>query len=129
MARSRLFIALPLALLVTGLAACDDPTPEPPQRVQPPPAGADQNYPNHGTVPDRPQTSTTADRAAVAGQLASDRARARYGSEAQPVDETRGSAIGSLVRGKPPQADEPPSRSEPPPASEPPAPAPTPTPR
>ncbi|HKU98795.1 MAG TPA: hypothetical protein VJR58_26110 [Vineibacter sp.] len=124
MVRSRLFIALPLALMVTGLAACDDPTPEPPQRVQPPPQGNDQNYPNLGTVPARPQTSTAADRAVLAGQLASDRARARYGSEAQPVDETRGSTIGSQVRGKPPQADEPSAPSRPPSASEPPTPTP-----
>lgn len=123
--RSRLLMALPVALLAVGLAACgdDDPSP-PPQRVQPP-ADGNQGTPNLGTVPPRPQTSTAADRAALAGQLASDRARARYGSDAQPVDETRGSTIGSQVRGKPPQAEEPPpSRSEPPPASEPPTPTP-----
>lgn len=126
-----------VAGLAAGLSACgwfSDSSP-PPQRVQPPPAeDAQRGYPNLGTVPARPQTSTAADRAAAAGQLSSDRARARYGDEAQPVDETRGATIGSTVRPKPPEADKPgtpeeapvakpPKRAQQPPGSSP-APAP-----
>jgi hypothetical protein len=115
---SRLFTALPLALLVVGLAGCNDSPPPPPQRVQPAAGGEDQPYPNLGTVPARPQTTTAADRAAVAGQLSSDRARARYGDDAQPLDETRGSTIGSQARRKPPPAQEPAAAPGAPPARE-----------
>lgn len=118
MIRSRFVIALPLALSVAGLAACNDSPPPPPQRVEPAPAGDDQSYPNLGTVPERPPTTTAADRAVLAGQLSSDRARARYGDDAQPIDETRGSVIGSQARRRPPQAQEPASGAPdaPPPA-------------
>jgi hypothetical protein len=99
--------ALAMAVLAAGLSGCgwfSDPPP-PPKRVQAP-AGDDKGgTPNLGTVPDRPQTSTAADRAATAGQLSSDRARARYGDDAQPVDETRGATIGSVVGPKPPGSD------------------------
>jgi outer membrane protein OmpA-like peptidoglycan-associated protein len=113
---------LPLVALMTGLTGCGMFSSDPP-----PPAGQDgaapadqRGYPNLGTVPARPRTSTAADRAVAAGQLTSDRARARYGSDVQPVDETRGATIGTVVRPKPPEPEAPPVE----PAATPPGPAP-----
>ena len=107
MIRNRVMAALSVAVLSSGLVACgwfEDDTPPPPKRVQAAPAGDDKSgYPNLGTVPERPQTSTAADRAALAGQLSSDRARARYSDDTRAVDETRGATIGSVVRPKPPE--------------------------
>jgi hypothetical protein len=106
---NRVSSTLAVVVLAGGLAGCgwfEDDTPTP-ARVQAPPADDQRGYPNLGTVPDRPQTSTAADRAALAGQLASDRARARYSDDTRAIDETRGSTIGSLVRPKPPEPKEP----------------------
>jgi hypothetical protein len=123
----RLLAMTSIVLLASGLAGCGWFSSD----SQPAPQTADdqRGYPNLGTVPPRPPTSTAADRAAVAGRLESDRARARYSDDTRAIDETRGSTIGSLVRPRPPAPPEPatpPGPAQPPAGAAPPTPTPLP---
>lgn len=123
---SRLLAMLAGAIVAGGLAGCgwfsDDSSQPAPQT-----SGDQASYPNLGTVPPRPPTSTAADRAAIAGRLESDRARARYSGDARAIDETRGSTIRSLVKPSPPAPPESeplPGPAQPPAGAAPPAPTP-----